>query len=307
MKVELTSLLNESTDPALAREIAIVQDSLNLKAESKAGKATNLAVNNYKSYAVRQITALVDQGCSFAHNDYYIYSSFDGKPAISKSPNGMIRAMNHLAAKAGLIANINVGCVFDGYEELKVTRNGHIDDLLLVNSPGSEIDGAGDIIAPYAVITLLQKDGTVFSRKVVIVRRGEYLAAKSKAKKGNAHTAFPVPMAQKIPLRRAAIEMIATLGLDDSSSEELEREIRDHDADYDIGKPVHQSATKSVSVPGKNNIKGETLIAEVKKIKTNTELTAWWQQNTALIDDSGASKEILAACVARKGELNAKS
>ena len=241
---------SEGLQKDLLKELRQVEMTLNLtpKTKDRSGKfvdnPTNVAVNNNIELVVRKISSMVSQGLEYANGDYYIYVQFGGKPSITKSPNGMIKAMNVLARKAGYIASINTGCIFKGYEVLRVKRNGIIDELELINGTEAEIgesvskDSVGyaaDILAPYAVVTLIsEKTCNVISRKVTIVRHNEYLAARAKG--SSTHKVYPVPMAVKIALRRAAAEMSAALGVDDSDeAEELKREITDHDNDYDIG------------------------------------------------------------------------
>jgi len=220
----------------LMKELKVVQEIRNTTPTEKVngkyvGSPTNKALNRYRNLSIRLIGHMVDQGLSFANSDYYVYVQFGGKPSVTKSPNGMIKAVSKLASKAGYIANINSGCIFQDYLELSVTRDGEQDTLHLVNSPEAEIENSR-IIAPYAVSTLIRRDtGEVVSRKVIIVRNNEYEAAKQQG--GYTHQKYPVPMAQKIALRRMAEEMSASLGLDDSFEyQAVRREIADHDKDY---------------------------------------------------------------------------
>ena len=231
----------------LIKELRQVELTLNLSPTAKVdGKyvasPTNISVSNNLDLVVRKIAAMVEQGLSYSNGDYYIFAQFGGKPTVSKSPNGMLTALSKLASKAGMTANINTGCVYDGFKELNITRNGHIDTLHLVNDPNAEVKQIreGDIVAPYAVITLASKaTGDIISRKVTIVRNNEYLNAK---KQGSyTHKTYPVPMAVKIALKRAAQEMMGSLGLADSEEvEQVQNEIKDHNADYDMNKVIEQ-------------------------------------------------------------------
>jgi len=245
---------NPNVQDSLLKELKQVELILNLTPTSKVdGKyvksPTNVAVNKYNELVIRKIATMVDQGLSYSNSDYYIFVQFGGRPTVSKSPNGMMKALSKLASKVGLVANINTGCVYDGYKELNVVRDGAIDTLHLVNNPESEIRQIreGDIIAPYAVITLINKsDGNLISRKVTIVRNNEYLNAK---KQGSfTHKSYPVPMAVKIALKRAAQEMMASLGVSDDieEMESINSEIRDHNNDYDMNKEIEQEIQDDV-------------------------------------------------------------
>jgi len=222
----------------LAKELKAVQEQRNTTPVEKSSgqyvpSPTNIAIMKHFDLTVRMISSMVEQGLSYVMGDYYIYVQFGGRPSITKSPNGMIKAMSKLASKSGYHANINTGCIFEGYEELRVTRDGMTDSLHLVNSPEAEI-GESNIISPYAVVTLFKIGSTeIVSRKVIIVRQGEYIAAKNKG--SSTHHVYPVPMAQKIALRRAAEEMAATLGVEDSVDlARLKSEVADHDKEYNL-------------------------------------------------------------------------
>ena len=222
----------------LAKELKSVQEQRNTTPVEKSNgqyvpSPTNIAIMKHLDLTIRAISSMVEQGLSYVMGDYYIYVQFGGKPSVTKSPNGMIKAMSKLASKSGYHANINTGCIFEGYEELKVTRNGMTDSLILVNSPDAEV-GESEILSPYAVVTLFKMGTTeVVSRKVIIVRRGEYIAAKNKG--SSTHHVYPVPMAQKIALRRAAEEMAASLGVEDSADmARLKSEVADHDKEYNL-------------------------------------------------------------------------
>jgi len=228
-----------STD--LLKELKNVEGTLNLTPTVKKDgryipSPTNISVMSFIDTTVRKIASMVDQGLSYASGDYYIFVQFGGKPSVTKSPNGIIRAMNKLASKHGYIANINTGCVFTGYESLKVIRDGLIDKLELVNNYESEIgvEAENDILAPYAVVTLVDKQSSkVISSKVTIVRNGEYLEARKQG--SSTHYSYPVPMAEKIALKRAGEQMAASLGIDDSVElEALDRELIDHNSEYDL-------------------------------------------------------------------------
>ena len=231
----------------LIKELRQVELTLNLSPTAKVdnkyvASPTNISVTNNLDLVVRKIASMVEQGLSYSNGDYYIFVQFGGKPTVSKSPNGLLTALSKLADKAGMIANINTGCVYDGFKELNIIRDGHIDTLHLVNDPNAEVKQLreGDIVAPYAVITLTSKaTGLIVSRKVTIVRNNEYLNAK---KQGSyTHKTYPVPMAVKIALKRAAQEMMGSLGLADSEEmEQVHNEIKDHNADYDMNKVVEQ-------------------------------------------------------------------
>ena len=237
----------------LMKEMEVVASTLNLTPSTKdsktknwVGAPTNIAVMAHSDIVVRKISSMVDQGLSYSAGDYYIFVQFGGKPSITKSPNGIIKAMNKLASKHGYIANINTGCVYRNYEHFKVKRNGLVDTIELVNSAEHEIGVGvqGDILAPYAVVTLYdKKTSTVISSKVTVIRNGEYEAAK---KQGSyTHKTYPVPMAEKIALKRAGDQMAASLGIDDSVElESLKREIADHNADYDLSKDNNSDAEK---------------------------------------------------------------
>jgi len=245
--VSFKAIYESSNVPGdLLKELKQVELTLNLTPTVKSNNQyvkspTNVSVNQYTNLVVRKISAMVDQGLSYNNCDYYIFVQFGGKPTISKSPNGMMQALSKLASKAGLIANINTGCIYEGYKELLVTRDGAIDKFYLINNPESEIKQIreGDIIAPYAVITLINKSsGNVISRKVTIVRNNEYINAK---KQGSyTHKSYPVPMAVKIALKRAAQEMMSSLGMSDEieEMETVRSEINDHNKDYDTNKSL---------------------------------------------------------------------
>lgn len=235
----------------LMKELKTVESMLNLTPTVKDNKSkqwvaspTNVAVMSYTDVTVRKVSSMVEQGLSYASGDYYIFVQFGGKPSVTKSPNGIIKAMNKLASKHGYIANINTGCVYKNFEHFKVKRNGLVDTIELVNSSDHEI-GVGvqnDILAPYAVVTLYdKKTSTVISSKVTVIRNGEYEAAK---KQGSyTHKTYPVPMAEKVALKRAGDQMAASLGIDDSVElEALKREIADHNADYDMSKDISSEA-----------------------------------------------------------------
>ena len=249
----------------LLKEIKQVELILNLTPTVKKDNGwiaspTNIAVNQYKNLGVRKIATMIEQGLSYSNGDYYIFVQFGGKPTISKSPNGMMTALSKLASRVGLVANINTGCVYEGYKELTVTRDGAVDTLHLVNNSEAEIRQIreNDIIAPYVVITLINKStGEVVSRKVTIVRNNEYLNAK---KQGSyTHKTYPVPMAVKIALKRGAQEIMSSLGLSDDieEMEVLRGEISDHNKDYDLSKdnatqtapPEQEDAFQNKAVP----------------------------------------------------------
>jgi len=234
------ALESSGMTPDLAKELRIIESQLNLTPTEKVKgqwvpSTTNVAVMNYMQAAVRKVSSMLSQGLTFATGDYYIYASFGGRPAVSKSPNGMIKAMSKLAKKQGYDCTINVGCVFEEYNELRILRDGCIDTLQLENSPEYEIKqhNDSDILAPYAVVSLF-RDERLVSRKVTIVRNNEYTEAKNQSK-GYTHKNYPVPMAQKIALHRAANEMMAALGVED---EDLQQEIKDHREDYDMQSKV---------------------------------------------------------------------
>lgn len=226
--------------PELKKELMSVSAILNLtptirdsKTKQYVPSPTNIAVQNNAAFFAQKINGMVSAGLSYEAGDYYVFVQFGGKPSITKTPNGIIKAMNKLASVHGYIANINVGCVFRGYKELQVTRNGLVDELHLVNNPESEVTGVdNDIIAPYAVVTLIDKvTKEIISKKVTIVRSNEYQNAK---KQGSyTHKSYPVPMATKVALKRAGDDMLATLGIDDSvDADELRHEIKEHNDDY---------------------------------------------------------------------------
>lgn len=225
----------------LMKELKTVEETLNLTPSAKEkgqwiASPTNVSVMAYTDVTVRKISSMVQQGLSYGSGDYYIFVQFGGKPSVTKSPNGIIKAMNKLASKHGYIANINTGCVFKGYEHFKVVRTGLIDTIELTNSAESEIgvNLSDDILAPYAVVTLYdKKTSKAISSKVTVIRNGEYIAAK---KQGSyTHKTYPVPMAEKIALKRAGEQMASSLGIDDSVElEALKREITEHNSEYDL-------------------------------------------------------------------------
>lgn len=242
-KVDLRAAFGDGLDgyPAdLRKELMSVAAILNLtqsvrnsKTKQYEASPTNIAVQNNAAYFAQKVNGMVSAGLSYEAGDYYVYVQFGGKPSITKTPNGIIKAMNKLASLQGYLANINVGCVFKGHKELLITRNGLIDELHLVNNPDSEITGIdNDIVAPYAVVTLIDKvSKKTISRKVTIVRSNEYQNAKNQG--SYTHKSYPVPMATKIALKRAGEDMLATLGIDDSvQADELRNEIREHNEDY---------------------------------------------------------------------------
>jgi len=233
----------------LLKELKQVELTLNLTPTAKVNNnwvasPTNISVSSNLGLVVRKISAMVEQGLSYGNGDYYIFVQFGGKPTVSKSPNGMLVALSKLANKSGMIANINTGCVYNGFKELNVVRDGAIDTLHLVNNPEAEVRqiSEDDIIAPYTVITLIDKGTSkVISRKVTIVRNNEYLEAKSK---GNyTHKTYPVPMAVKIALKRAAQEMMSSLGFNDDAeeTEAVRNEISDYNKDYKLEAPIIQA------------------------------------------------------------------
>ena len=157
--------LEDPSNIALAKELKIVEATLNLKPTDKVGRGnsakhvpskTNLAVMNHLNLTVRLLSGMLDQGLSYANKDYYIYCQFGGVPSVTKSPNGMIRAMMNAASKVGVKLVINGGCIYEKHK-LRVVRNGRIDTIELENDPEYEIrqHGQNDIIAPYAVVTEL--------------------------------------------------------------------------------------------------------------------------------------------------------
>ena len=231
----------------LARELTIVQSMRNQTPTEKVNREwvpspTNIALMEHTDFAIRKISSMVDQGLTFANDDYYIYASFSGTVKIVKAPNGMIRSITTAAAKSGYMVTINLGCVFTGPKQFEVTRNGYADELHLVNDPAKELDGGkDDIVAPFAVITLLRK-GLMLSRKVTIVRRNEYLNAR-KQSKSSIHDYYPVPLAQKTALYRAGKELLATLGISDGDDSDdnwsdVKQDLRDHEDDHDMSAPA---------------------------------------------------------------------
>ena len=240
--ISFTKHIEEISNQKLANELIDVQIKLNTDNNYK----TNLAVINNMDYAISLIKDIVNDNLSFVKGDYYIYPSFGGKPAIVKTPNGMVKAMTSLAYKKGFFCSINMGCVFRGYEALKITRSGAIDKIELINSPESEIS-RGEIIAPYCMIslfTLNTKD--LVSQKLTIIRNNEYINAKNQSKTPKTHRDYPVPMAQKIALKRAVSDLLATFGYDDGKEYlRVHEEINDHNKDYNLKeKPDEAIASK---------------------------------------------------------------
>ena len=250
--------LKNPNDLALAKELKIVETTLNLKPIDKKWNSrekksyyvpsqTNQAVMSHLGLTARLISGMLDQGLSYANKDYYIYCQFGGVPSVTKSPNGMARALTNAASKVGVKLVVNGGCVFEKHK-LKVVRNGIIDTIELENDPEYEIrqHGGNDLVAPYTVITELNDALQVISSTVTIVRDNEYKNAKAQSK-GNTHEKYPVPMAIKIAMRRAILQSAASLGVADDP--DLMQEIDDHDADYDMDKAPDPSVSAPAAQP----------------------------------------------------------
>lgn len=244
--------LNMSTD--LLKEVRVVELNLNLRQSEKdkdgnwGPSSANVAVMDHRQLTLRKIAGMHEQGLSYSEGHYYVYASFGGQPAVKKSPNGMIKSMATAAAKSGYLVTINVGCVFNDYIEFTVIRNGHTDDMRLINNPERELEQSGDDIkAPYAVVSVFHKRN-LLSRKVTIVRKQEFHAARSQSVAGTWKT-YPVPMAQKTALYRAGKELLASLGIadDDDDWAEVRKDLAEHEADHDMSQEAETEAQSEPS------------------------------------------------------------
>jgi len=253
----------DDSDSELIQELQEVQAELNLYPTAKVddkwvASPTNISVMTYIDVCVASIKGMVSKGCQFKNKDYYIFASFGGRPSITKSPNGMIVAMKKMAGKNGMVATVNAGVVFKGYEALKIVRGSTVDKFHLVNSPEMEVGVSGkltDVLAPYCVITLSDKEsGHVISSKVTMVRNNEYLTAKSRGNHAM-HSAYPVPMATKIALKRGLEKAMAELG--EGEDEDVREAINEHNSSYDIGddQEKEKEPTETVEFISKAQVK----------------------------------------------------
>ena len=264
------------------KEFQDVQSVLNSKPDDR----LNQIIYNHLDLSIRLIKDMANSGLSILAKDYYIYQGFGGVPTIKESPNGLIKRMTPLLSKAGFKSIINTGVVFKNYEHCSVKRNGQFDEINVTNSIDMELGGAGsrdDILAPYCMILIFNLRDELLSKKLTIFRHQEYINAIKTRKKGEGmHAKYPVPMAEKMPLRRAAKQMMATYGFDQQLNDALDR----HDDDFEPLNPEYEP----------ENEERTTAPAKTEKLANSEQI----QNIKNKIIESGASEELVLNYLAKK-------
>ena len=220
-------------------------------------KNQNIAslMNNNQEFLRSAISSMHDRGLYYIDNDYYVYKGRGGLK-IHETPKGVKKSICDIAKKYSLSVIIIDGIICQG-DTINCTTNGTIDDVEIIKNPSSMVMG-GEILAPYAVVSVF-KDDVMVSKKLFIVPNDEY---KKIVAMGTGNQ-FKSMMAQKMVMKRVANGIYSLLGVT------LDR--RDAKVIDDMGEAMR--VDEEVKTVDSNDLK--TLNSLVDESEKKDELLQW--------------------------------
>jgi hypothetical protein len=208
-------LLKKITNPDLKLAIAEAPDNVKQNGKLVPNPLFNMIANSL-GRVLMQVQRLNDEGLYYANGDIYIYVG-KGGVKVSETPKGVRKKLQQIALKHGLSVIINDGVLYKG-DNISLETDGQIDTIHIVKNENYLLHG-GEIVAPYAVVSVFKKDQMI-ARKLFIIPSIEY---KEILKQGQG-SKYPSMMAQKSVMKRVANNIFSLLGvtLDTEDTERID-------------------------------------------------------------------------------------
>lgn len=190
------------------------------------------------------VQELIEDGLLYSAGDFYVYAGRGGIK-VHETPKGVRKQLQRIAKNYNLNIVVSDGVLYEN-DRVSIKTDGRIDEIEITKDQQTLVKG-GNIIAPYAVVTVFKSSSEIVAKKLFIIPQNEY----QKILKQGTDSAYPTMMAQKSVMKRVASGIYSLLGVS------LEKEERE-----DINEVESRMSEKEV-VQQKDTFEDEAVDAEV--------------------------------------------
>jgi|FLOH01.1.fsa_nt_gi hypothetical protein len=174
------------------------------------------------------VQELVDDGLLYSAGDFYVYSGRGGIK-VHETPKGVRKQLQRIASNYNLNIVVSDGVLYEN-DRITLKTDGRIDEIEIVKDQQTLVKG-GNIIAPYAVVTVFKSSSEIVAKKLFIIPQNEY----QKILQQGSGSSYPTMMAQKSVMKRVASGIYSLLGVSLGKEEHEEiNEVEERMSEQDI-------------------------------------------------------------------------
>jgi hypothetical protein len=201
-----TKLINQAKHDEFKLAIASQPDSIQNKQKQWIPNPFFNELDKAFGRVELMVQELIDDGLLYSAKDFYVYSG-KGGVKVHETPKGVRKQLQRIAKNYNLNIVVSDGVLYEN-DRVSISTDGRIDEIEIIKDQQTLIKG-GNIIAPYAVVTVFKSNSEIVAKKFFVIPQSEY----QKILQQGIGSYYPTMMAQKSVMKRVASGIYSLLGV----------------------------------------------------------------------------------------------
>jgi len=201
-----TKLIKQAKHDEFKLAIASQPDNIQNKQKQWIPNPFFVELNNSFGRVEMMVQELIEDGLLYSAGDFYVYAGRGGIK-VHETPKGVRKQLQRIAKNYNLNIVVSDGVLYEN-DRVSIKTDGRIDEIEITKDQQTLVKG-GNIIAPYAVVTVFKSSSEIVAKKLFIIPQNEY----QKILQQGTGSAYPTMMAQKSVMKRVASGIYSLLGV----------------------------------------------------------------------------------------------